>query len=55
MKLLCSKMWINYKFLIEDDVLWVDSTRELTEKTITGDYPNDFMPYLVKNEVPIGV
>jgi len=42
-------------FFIEDGVLWADSTRDLTAKTTTGDCPNDFLPYLVENEVPIGV
>jgi sulfur relay (sulfurtransferase) complex TusBCD TusD component (DsrE family) len=42
-------------FLIEDGVMWADSTRDLTENTTTGDCPNDYLPYLVENEVPIGV
>ena len=42
-------------FFIEDGVLWADATRDLTEKTTTGDCPNDFLPYLVENEIPIGV
>ena len=42
-------------FFIEDGVLWADSTRDLTAKTTTGDCPNDFLPYLVENEIPIGV
>ena len=42
-------------FFIEDGVLWADSTRNLTAKTTTGDCPNDFLPYLVENEIPIGV
>ena len=42
-------------FFIEDGVVWADSTRDLTENTTTGDCANDYLPYLVENEVPIGV
>ena len=42
-------------FLVDDGVAWADSTRDLTVKTGTGDAPNDYLPYLVENEVPIGV
>ena len=42
-------------FFIEDGVMWADSTRDMTEKTTTGDCPKDYLPYLVENEVPIGV
>ena len=42
-------------FLIDSGVLWADSSRYLSEKTPTGDCPNDYLPYLVENEVPIGV
>ena len=42
-------------FFIEDGVMWGDSTRDMTENTTTGDCPNDYLPYLVENEVPIGV
>jgi len=42
-------------FLIDDGVLWADSSRELNIKTPTGDCPNDYLPYLVENEIPIGV
>ena len=40
---------------VEDGVMWADSTRDLTESSKTGDCPNDYLPYLVENEVPIGV
>ena len=36
-------------------VMWADSTRDMTENTTTGDCPKDYLPYLVENEVPIGV
>ncbi len=42
-------------FFIDDGVMWADSGRDLTENTTTGDCPNDYLPYLVENEVPIGV
>lgn len=42
-------------FLMDDGVLWSDSTRDLEVKTPTGDCPNDYLPYLIENQVPIGV
>ncbi len=42
-------------FLIDGGVLWADRTRDFSEKTVTGDCPNDFLPYLVEHEVPVGV
>ena len=43
-------------FLLDDGVLWSDSTREyLHKKTPTGDCPNDYLQYLIEHEVPIGV
>ena len=42
-------------FFIDDGVAWADSGRELNLKTPTGDCPNDYLPYLVENQVPIGV
>ena len=42
-------------FFIDGGVLWADSSRDLDVKTPTGDCPNDYLPYLVENEVPIGV
>lgn len=42
-------------FFINDGVLWADSKRDLNAKTQTGDCPNDYLPYLVENEIPIGV
>jgi tRNA 2-thiouridine synthesizing protein D len=42
-------------FFIDEGVLWADSKRDLTLKTGTGDCPNDYLPYLVEHEVPIGV
>jgi sulfur relay (sulfurtransferase) complex TusBCD TusD component (DsrE family) len=42
-------------FFIDSGVLWADSRRDVSKKTPTGDCPNDYLPYLVENEVPIGV
>ena len=42
-------------FLIDGGVLWADSSRDTTIKTPTGDCPNDYLPYLVDNDIPIGV
>ena len=42
-------------FVIDDGVLWADSSRDLRVKTATGDCPNDYLPYLVENEIHIGV
>ena len=40
---------------IDGGVNWADCKRDLTVKTLTGDCPNDYLPYLVENQVPIGV
>lgn len=42
-------------FFIDDGVTWADSTRDLNQKTVTGDCSNDYLPYLVEQDVPIGV
>ncbi len=42
-------------FLIDDGVKWADSGRDLTIKTVTGDCPQDYLPYLIEHEIPIGV
>ena len=42
-------------FFIDNGVTWGNSKRDLTIKTPTGDCPNDYLPYLVENQVPIGV
>jgi len=42
-------------FLIDDGVLWANSARDYTVKSKTGDCPNDYFPYLVEHEVPVGV
>jgi len=42
-------------FMIDGGVLWANNERDFTQKTGTGDCPNDYLPYLVENEVPVGV
>jgi tRNA 2-thiouridine synthesizing protein D len=42
-------------FFIDGGVAWADKTRDLTRKTITGDCPADYLPYLVEAEVEVGV
>jgi len=42
-------------FLIDGGVFWANNERDLTQKTGTGDCPNDYLPYLVENKVPVGV
>jgi tRNA 2-thiouridine synthesizing protein D len=42
-------------FFIDDGVLWADTSRDLTAETPTGDCPNDYLPYMVENEIRIGV
>ncbi len=42
-------------FFVDGGVYWADKTRDFSSKTVTGDCPGDFLPYLVENEIPIGV
>jgi tRNA 2-thiouridine synthesizing protein D len=42
-------------FLVDGGVMWADKNRDLNQKTVTGDCLNDYLPYLVEKEVPIGV
>ena len=42
-------------FFVDDGVKWADSSRDFTVKTVTGDSANDYLPYLVDNDIPIGV
>ena len=42
-------------FFINDGVLWANSERDSKIQTRTGDCSNDYLPYLVEKEVPIGV
>ena len=42
-------------FFNDDGVLWADKTRGLETGSRAGDSPENYLPYLVENEVPIGV
>lgn len=42
-------------FLIDSGVDWADKNRDVTQKTVTGDCPGDYLPYLIENEVTTGV
>lgn len=42
-------------FFIDGGVAWADKTRDLTQKTLTGDCPGDYLLYLVDKEVPVGI
>jgi tRNA 2-thiouridine synthesizing protein D len=42
-------------FFIDEGVKFANKNRDLSLKTATGDCPNDYLPYLVENQVPIGV
>jgi len=35
--------------------MWADKDRDLNVKTESGDCPADYLPYLVENEVAIGI
>ena len=54
-KIACEKGHTVNLFLIDDGVMWANTTRNLTSQTATGDCPNDYLSYLVQNEIPIGV
>lgn len=42
-------------FFIDGGVSWADRERDLSIKTTTGDCPRDYLPYLVEQEVKIGI
>jgi tRNA 2-thiouridine synthesizing protein D len=42
-------------FMVDGGVTWADKGRDFSQKTTTGDCPNDYFPYLVENQVPVGV
>jgi hypothetical protein len=41
--------------MIDSGFLKANNERDFTRKTGTGDCANDYLTYLVENEVPIGV
>jgi tRNA 2-thiouridine synthesizing protein D len=42
-------------FLIDSGVEWAIASRDGSQKTTTGDCPSDYLPYLVENEIQVGV
>ena len=54
-KIAHSKGYKTDLFFIDNGVNWANSERELNLKTPTGDCPNDYLPYLIENQVSIGV
>ena len=42
-------------FFIDSAVEWAIKDKDGSTKTKTGDCPNDYLPYLVENEVPVGI
>lgn len=42
-------------FFIDGGVMWANKNRDLTVKTDTGDCPQDYLSYLVDNEVKTGI
>jgi sulfur relay (sulfurtransferase) complex TusBCD TusD component (DsrE family) len=42
-------------FFIDSGVDWAVTTRDGHQKTDTGDCPADYLPYLIENEIPVGI
>ena len=42
-------------FLIDSGVDWAVKGKDGSQKTITGDCVNDYLPYLIEKEIPTGV
>ena len=42
-------------FLIDSGVDWAMNGKDGSNKTVTGDCVNDYLPYLVEQQVPTGV
>lgn len=42
-------------FFIDSGADWAIKDRDGSKKTTTGDCVNDYLPYLVEKEVPVGV
>jgi len=42
-------------FFIDGGVMWANKNRDLSVKTDTGDCPQDYLSYLVDNEVKTGI
>jgi sulfur relay (sulfurtransferase) complex TusBCD TusD component (DsrE family) len=42
-------------FFVDDGVYWANKDLDFTVKVTTGDCVQDYLPYLVEKNVPIGV
>ncbi len=42
-------------FFIDSGVDWAIKDKDSSIKTDTGDCPADYLPYLVENEIPVGI
>jgi len=42
-------------FFIDSGVDWAHKDKDGCQKTDTGDCVHDYLPYLVENEIPIGI
>ncbi|MGE4559536.1 MAG: DsrE family protein [Desulfobulbus sp.] len=42
-------------FFIDSGVDWAIKDKDGSQKTVTGDCVNDYLPYLVENEVQVGI
>ena len=42
-------------FFIDGGVVWSLKNYDGSQKTTTGDCPADYLPYLVENNIPVGV
>ena len=42
-------------FFIDSGVDWANREKDGSQKTDTGDCVNDYLPYLVENEVTVGI
>ena len=42
-------------FLVDDGVHWAVTGKDGSQKTITGDCPADYLPYLEENKISTGV
>jgi len=42
-------------FFIDGGVMWANLDKDLSIKTLTGDCPADYLPYLIDNKVSVGI
>ena len=54
-KIAHSKNHVVNMFFIDSAVDWAIKDKDGSIKTVTGDCPNDYLPYIVENEIPVGI